>query len=330
MSGARAARLFAALAAALCPRAAEGGNVYSRLEAGTRCADYLIPDIKTKEICFSEAATMAGVGDMQKLQVNGIGFNGCAVNTVAKKVIWSVSPAATWETSVALPTLEYICDGVPTTTTRTTNTLTTVTTTTTEGLFARLPGGETCHERGVPDIPTEDMCFNLAAKSTNLGDRRTMALDNIGFSGCVYNSAANVVLFGNTPGVTPDQNMQLPNFEYLCNGLPAPTVTLTSVLPTTTTTQGYSTVPKGTKCADHQMPGVASRELCFGLASAIVGLGDKPKLEVSGNGFTGCLFNTVADTVLWGETDGVTPETTLALPMWQYICTGVSNAPLYP
>eukprot|EP00415_Alexandrium_ostenfeldii_P002017 UN2017 len=157
-----------------------------------------------------------------------------------------------------------------------------------------------------------------------------MVLNNIGFTGCVYNSAANLILFGSTAGVSGPDNMQLPNFEYLCNGIPASTVTVTSVLPTTTTTVGYSKLETGSKCWDKQLPGVASRELCFGAAAASVGLAEKPQLEVNGNGFTGCIFNKLADTVLWGETEGVTPETTMVLPMWEYICTGHVTTPLYP
>jgi len=325
------ARLFAALAAALRPSVAEGA-IYSKLQAGAKCSDYLIHDVATKDDCFNAAASMVGIGEMKKLQINGVGFNGCAVNTVAKILIWSVSPDATPDTSVALPTLEYICDGVPTTPLTTTMLLTTtVLTTTTRGVYTRLQGGSTCHSYGVPDVSDSTMCFELAAASVGLAGERKMELDNIGFTGCVFNSAANVLLYGATSNANGESNLVLPNFEYLCNGIPQTSMTATTVSSTTSTTIAYSMLTGGAKCWDEQLPNVGSREECFGEAAQALGLVGKPQMEVHGNGFTGCLFNSVANALLWGETAGVTPQSTLALPMWQYVCMGhVSPTILIP
>uniref|UniRef100_A0A7S4VPW8 Uncharacterized protein n=1 Tax=Alexandrium monilatum TaxID=311494 RepID=A0A7S4VPW8_9DINO len=324
MRGARAARLFAALAAA-----AVEGTVYTKLEAGAKCTDYLTQNVQSKDECFNAAAPAAGLGDLQKLEIDGIGFNGCARNTVANVVIYSVSPAVTPETSMTLPTLEYICDGVPQTTTVG---LTTFTTTPTPEPFTRTAGGETCGGIGVPDVLSKEKCFGDALLATGLAGIRTMELDNIGFTGCVHNDAARMVLFGESDGVSGDANLRLPNFRYLCDGLPTTqTSTLTLTVSTTTsTTLAYTKLRGGQRCWDHQLPDVASRELCFGRAAAAVGLGDKPTLWVDGNGFTGCLYNSVAGTVLWGVSDGVTPQTTLALPMWEYLCAGLVTMPIFP
>merc|ERR1711879_521909 len=83
--------------------------VYTKMEAGQRCGD--IPAISSKEECFGAAASFVGLGGKLKIEVNFMGFTGCVYNTFAGFVMYGVTPGVTPATTMALPTLEYICDG---------------------------------------------------------------------------------------------------------------------------------------------------------------------------------------------------------------------------
>jgi len=326
---------FGAMLTALLLHFAFADDSYSRLEAGTKCADYHIPDLLSKEECFNVAAPALGFSSALKVQIDGIGFNGCAFNTVANILIYSVSPAATPETHPALPTMRYICNGVPTTTTTATMTATSGTTTTTSGMFAKLGPGSRCSDQGVPDVPSKEACFDAAMHWVGLAGTSTMELNNLGFSGCVFNSVANIVMYGLTPGVTSASNMKLHTFEYLCNGIPTTMTTTTATVTTstattatiTTTTAVYTRMPAGQGCGG--IPAVPSKEACFGDAAAGAGLSNAIKLEFDYLGFTGCVYNAGAGILMYGVTPGVTPATTMTGPSFEYICNGLAP-PLFP
>jgi len=329
MSGARRAPgPTAALAALLLLLLASGpaDAAFSRLEAGARCADYLIPDVASKDECFNTAAAAAGISPLMKMQINGIGFTGCGFNTVANILIYSETPAATPATHVILPTLQYVCNGVPTTTTTTTATASTATTSTTSPNFAKLGPGSRCADEGVPEVPSKEACFKTAGSLTGLGGTSTLEINNVGFTGCVYNIAADMLLWGVTAGVSAETNLKLPSWEYLCNGIPTTTVTTTTTA--TTTTIVYTKLPAGQRCGS-PLPAVASKEACFGGAASAAGLAGRFKIEVNFMGFTGCVYNAIAGVLMYGVTPAAPPSASLALPHFEYICIGAAPT-LYP
>uniref|UniRef100_A0A7S1RD69 Uncharacterized protein n=1 Tax=Alexandrium catenella TaxID=2925 RepID=A0A7S1RD69_ALECA len=316
----------AVLALALLPLASADAS-FSRLAPGAKCDEYKIAEVASKDECFNAAAAALGISTPLKLQINGIGFNGCALNTVANVLIYSVTPAATPATHMTLPTLQYICNGVPTTTMTTTITATTGTSTTTSGIFAKLGPASRCSDEGVPDVPSREACFDAAKHLLGLGDVNAMELNNVGFTGCLFNSAANMMMYGVTQGVPSESNMKLPTFEYVCSGIPTTTTTTTATV--TTTTALYAKLANGQRCSDFGLPGVLSKEACFGAAAAAAGLAGKFQLEVNFMGFSGCVYNSVAGILMYGQTPGVTPATTMAFPHFQYVCDGPAP-PLYP
>jgi len=349
-----------AVFAALFPHIASSAT-FSRLAAGSTCYQFRTPDVSSKDECFNTAALMLGLGSVFKMQVDGAGFNGCVLNTVANILIYSVSPQVTPEASLALPSLEYICSGVPTTTITATSTATTVTTSTSTAVLAKLEPGSRCWDEGVPDITSKDACFS-AVPYVGLSGVKMMQIDNMGFNGCVFNTVDNVLMYGVTHSLSAASSIKLPTFRYICNGIPTSTTTTTATLTTmtltsttftattfttttfttttfttttittatfTTTTKFYAQVPAGSKCADHQVAAVTSKEECFGSAAAAAGLGGKSTAEINYMGFTGCVYNTAADIVMYGVTPGVTPETSILLPGFVYICNG-RIAPLFP
>jgi len=326
---------FALLVAAHLLHFAFANDTFSRLEAGSKCTDYHIPDVPSKEECFSIAAPALGLSSALKMQINGIGFNGCAFNTVANILIYSVTPAATPDTHMVLPTLQYICNGVPTTTTTATTTATTGTSTSTSAIFAKLGPGSRCSDEGVPDVPSKEACFNAAMGVVGLGGTMAMELNNLGFTGCVFNSAANMLMYGTTTGVSSESNMKLPTFEYVCNGIPTTTTTTTATMTATTmttttattTTAVYTKMMAGQRCGN--IPAVPSKEACFGAAASYVGLSGKLTIEVNFMGFTGCVYNAFAGVLMYGVTPGITPATTMALPTLEYVCEGFAP-PLFP
>lgn len=313
-----------------------------------RCSDYRIADIASKDTCFNAVASAFGLSSVTMLQVNGIGFNGCAYNNASGVLLYSETPAATPETNTAVVELQYLCDGVATTTTTLTETHTTATTTTTTGLFAMLEGDTRCFDHGVPDITSQDTCFNTAVHYVGLVGISTVEVNNFGFSGCVYNTAANVLLYGVTPSLNSADNVQQPAFRYVCNGIPTTTSTattatmvtgpLTSTATTTathttttasTTTKVYSKLSGGQRCYNRQITDVLSQEECFGPAAQAAGLDGQPTLELNSLGFSGCIYNTASGTLLFGMDSGVTPATTGVQQTWEYICIGVAKS-LFP
>lgn len=370
-----------------------GSSVFSRLEAGPVCWDYRIPDVASKDECFGVAASTLGLSGAIKLQINGLSFSGCAFNSAANLLIFSESSAVTAQTSVGMPTLQFICNGIPTTTTTFTRTESTATTTTTSGLFTKLEPGSSCWDQGIPDVDSEEACFDVSVHYVGLPSVRTMRLDNIGFSGCVYNNAANILMYGLSIGVNSESSMKLPSFQYVCHGLPATslatsstssatamanqvastttsstatasstttttvTTTTTTTMTTTTTTTAtttmttttvttttmttttlststrtavYTKLEGGAKCVDYQMAGVDSKEACFSMAAHSIGLGSVLQMELDGIGFTGCIYNTVANILMYGTTNGVTPETTLTMPNFEYVCYGMPSFLILP
>uniref|UniRef100_A0A7S2ATF3 Subtilisin n=1 Tax=Alexandrium andersonii TaxID=327968 RepID=A0A7S2ATF3_9DINO len=326
MSRMTISRVAVALAALVAPPTLVGAT-FSRLAPGSNCDDFKIPDIGSKDECFNAAATALGISTPLKLQIDGVGFNGCAFNTVANALIYSVTPGATAANHASLPTLQFICNGVATTTTTVTTTATTGTTTTTSGIFAKLGGGSRCSDEGVPDVLSKEACFSAAQHLLGLGGATAMELNNVGFTGCLFNSAANMMMYGTTPGVSSEANLKLPTFEYVCSGIPTTTTTTTATL--TTTTVAFTRLGAGQRCSDQSIPSITSKEACFGAAASAVGLGQKFKLEVNFMGFTGCVYNAIAGFVMYGETPGVTAANTLAFPHFQYLCDGHAAA-LFP
>jgi len=320
---------FAALVLSCAPHA---GASFARLDSGAKCFDYLVPEVASKDDCFNAAASALGLGGAQKVQINGIGFTGCAFNTVANLLIFSESHSAIPSTHVSLPSLQYICNGIPTTTITST-----VTTTTTSGVFAKLGPNSRCADEGVPEVLSKELCFDMAGSVVGIANFAKKELNNMGFSGCVYNSGAQLLVYGVTPGVAAEENMKLPTFEYICNGIPTTTTTSTTTATTqtvtlttsTTTTKVYARLAAGQKCGDFQMPAVTSKEACFGRAAALAGLAGMAQAEVNFMGFTGCVFNDVAGLLMYGVTPGVSPEQSLALSHFVYLCEGHAP-PLYP
>merc|ERR1719510_2336602 len=103
----------------------------------------------------------------------------------------------------------------------------------------------------------------------------------MGFSGCVFNTAADLLMYGLSDGITSEITPPFGAWQYLCDGVPTTTTTGTSTGTSTSGTSTSATVTKGpysrldgdTICADHGLPDVTSRDACFGAAMASVGLG---------------------------------------------------------
>lgn len=294
-----------ALLAALSPLLSRGGG-YSKLDASTKCADFGLPDVASKEECFATAAPAVGLGAsmVRKLELNGVGFNGCVHNIVEDSVIWSVSPGVSRDKSLALSTLQHICLGSPPSPERRS--------------FARLKAGSVCAEQGVADVASSEACFGPAAAGNLLGGKKTMVLNNLGFSGCVFNSAADALLFGRTEGVGGAGNMRQRGFEYLCEGRPGDLER--EVQTTTIAPMSYERLPGGTKCWERVLAGIFSKEGCFGDAVRALGLEGARQAELHNRGFTGCLYDAEDRAVYWGVTEGLTPQSTAVLPTWEYLC----------
>mmetsp|Transcript_53346 Transcript_53346/g.128414 ORF Transcript_53346/g.128414 Transcript_53346/m.128414 type:complete len:343 (-) Transcript_53346:87-1115(-) len=339
MSGTCAPWAAAAVALLLLPlRIAEA--VYSRLEGGYRCWDFKIADITSQEECFNTAAPSLGLNSTAKLRIDGIGFNGCAYSNTSGVLMYSETHTATRETNTVPSSLEYLCDGIPTTTGTSTVTATTRTTTSTSAVFSMLQGGSNCWDHGIPDVLSQDVCFSLAASYYGLADITVVALDNLGFSGCLYNTASNVVMFGVTTSLLAEDNMKQPAIRYICNGIEVTTstqtatstttvtaISATTTAVTTTTTKRYSKLAGDWNCWNYNLEAVTSQEECFGPAAGAVGLEGHEMVVRNEEGFSGCVHNSTSGALMYGTTLGVTPETTAVRPNFEYICIGV--APLF-
>merc|ERR1719245_501427 len=90
-------------------------------------------------------------------------------------------------------------------------------TTTTLGEYVLLHANTHCHNNGLFDITDASQCFNGAGPLVGLSGLMTMQIDNIGFTGCIYNTAGTgTVMFGMTNWVTPETTHTLGNWQYVC------------------------------------------------------------------------------------------------------------------
>jgi hypothetical protein len=304
-------------------------DVYSKLQVNMVCRDFHIPDVTARDACFGDAANSVGLGGKLKLHLNHMGFTGCVFNTVANAIMFGASTGITSENTPAFRSWQYLCNGVPTTTTSATRTTTVTTTTvstatsrtktTTTALYAKLEGGVRCSEYKIPDVDSKEACFGTAMSAVGLHGVPTFQLDYLGFSGCLHNTVANIVMYGVTPGVPRERNQALSVWQFICNGIPTTTTTTTAAITTTSTTQKqYVKLDGGLRCVDQQLQAVLSKEECFA-ARALIG-SVAGTINLDGLGFTGCIFNSAANMLLYGVTPGTTPETTMTMPVWQYIC----------
>mmetsp|Transcript_3650 Transcript_3650/g.10022 ORF Transcript_3650/g.10022 Transcript_3650/m.10022 type:complete len:522 (-) Transcript_3650:77-1642(-) len=210
---------------------------YSRLNAGSLCSDYKIDDVVSQNECFVVAAGQLGLTGIPTLAVDGLGFSGCVYNTEGNYLMYGTSS----DDGLVLSVWEYICNGIPTTTTTTT---TTPGPTTTRLVIDYLAGYslidhfETCADYKIFDVPTAQECFTEALPYLGIVDVAPIALDGLGFTGCVYNTASLRVLFSVTTGVSGTTSGF---FKYICKGT-ATTTTTTTTVTTTTVTTSTSTV----------------------------------------------------------------------------------------
>jgi len=305
-------------------RVAGSPNVYSKLQVNMRCRDFYIPDVTSQDACFGEAANAVELKDKPKLLLNHMGFTGCVFNTVAKIVMFGASTGITSENTPAFSSWQYLCNGVPTTTTSATHTTTattatSLTSTTTTARYAKLEGGARCSDYSIPDVDSKEACFGTAMSAVGLHGIPTFKLDYLGFSGCMLNVVASVVIYGVTPGVVGEKNKALPVWQFICNGIPTTTTTTTAPITTTSTsTKQYVRLDGGLRCADQQLQAVSSKEACFAAKTLLGSVAGA--YHLNGLGFTGCIFNAASNMLLYGETPGTTPETTMTLQIWHYVC----------
>jgi len=169
-------------------RVAGSPDVYSKLEVNMRCRDFHIPDVTSQDACFGSAAESVGLENKAKLQLDHMGFTGCVFNTVAKVIMFGASTGITSENTPAFSSWQYLCNGVPTTTTSATRTTTATTTasltmTTTTALYAKLEGGARCSDYNIPDVDSKEACFGAAMSAVDLHGIPTYELNYLGFSG---------------------------------------------------------------------------------------------------------------------------------------------------
>merc|ERR1712150_219863 len=107
-----------------------------------------------------------------------------------------------------------------TTATMTATTVTTMTGTTTTGMYTKMAAGQRCGD--IPLISSKEACFGAAASSMGLAGKLTIEVNFMGFTGCVYNNVAGVLMYGVTPGITPATTLVLPTLEYICDGFAPP------------------------------------------------------------------------------------------------------------
>jgi len=307
-------------------KAASGPDAYSKLQVNMRCRDFRIPDVTSQHGCFGEAADSVGLGSRPKLQLDHMGFTGCVFNTVAGILMFGTSTGLTSENTPAFNSWQYLCNGVPTTTTSATHTTTattvvSLTASTTTALYTKLEAGARCSDYKIPDVGSKAECFSTAMSIVGLHSIPTYRLDYLGFSGCVLNVAANVVMYGVTPGVPRERNRALPMWQFICNGIPTTTTTTTSatvVTTTSTSTKQYVKLDNGLRCVGQHLQAISSKEACFASKTFIGPVAGA--YDLNGLGFTGCIFNAASNTLLYGVTPGATPETTLTMQSWHYIC----------
>mmetsp|Transcript_136362 Transcript_136362/g.423721 ORF Transcript_136362/g.423721 Transcript_136362/m.423721 type:complete len:556 (-) Transcript_136362:57-1724(-) len=212
---------------------------YTLLNPGSTCADYSINGIGSEAECFNAAKNAVGLSGLVTFSLNSSGFNGCIYNVDANLVLFGHSA-----TSLALSSWRYICDGVPTTTTTTTTTATTVTTTTvtlpavTSDVYSLINHFENCAEYQLPDVDNSSECFDKARLYVGLSAVQAFELPGMGFTGCVYHTQNNYVLYGVQAGSTGGTSGA---YKYICKGLATTTSTFTATSTVTTTTSSTAT-----------------------------------------------------------------------------------------
>lgn len=225
-----------ALWVAMLALARQAAGQFSLLNAGSECSDYYIPDVPSESVCFSTAQTAVGLAGVSTFRLDGAGFNGCVYNVEANLLMYGTSTQ-----TVKLNSWRYVCNGVATTTTTTTVSTSTVTTTTVTLMldgFSLINHFETCAEYKISDIDNVNECFDVARPFVGLASLPTLQLDGMGFTGCVYNTAGNLILFGNTSGVVGAVSSF---YRYICRGFATTTTTTTETSTTSTTTTTVTT-----------------------------------------------------------------------------------------
>lgn len=303
---------------------------YTKKTSSSWTRDYKILDVLSKEDCFGAAASMTGLEEKKKMELHHMGFSGCVFNIAADLLMYGLSDGITTETTPPFGSWQYLCDGVPTTTSTQTSTgtstsRTSTSATSTTGPYSKLDGGAICADYRLPDVDSRDACFGIAMTSVGLGGVPTVELNFMDFSGCLFNAEANMVMYGVSPGNSRNKASQ--SWQYMCLGFPTTTTTATA-LTTSTAKAPYTKLSGGYRCFDHGLVDLDSEEACFAVVNAPgLGLDGAGTQRLDSVGFTGCIFNAEGNVVMFGATDGVTPQTTRTLPLWQYICTVAKDVP---
>mmetsp|Transcript_81535 Transcript_81535/g.225817 ORF Transcript_81535/g.225817 Transcript_81535/m.225817 type:complete len:522 (-) Transcript_81535:20-1585(-) len=189
--------------------------------------------------------------------------------------------------------------------------------------YSKLNSGSLCSDYKIDDVVSENECFDTAASQLGLDSFTTLAINGLGFTGCVLNVDANILFYGtSSPG-----GLTLSTWEYICNGVPTTTTTTTRTISTVVTTSfvvagpGYSLLDYYETCADYKIADLASADECFNDALPYLGL-TNPTISLNGLGFTGCILNTDANTVLFSISTGGEGATA---GNWKYICKGTAT-----
>jgi len=309
---------------ALLPLASLAGasNLYSLVTPGNDCADYGIPDVATEADCFSVAAAAVGLSGKTTFRLDGAGFTGCLYNVDADLLMFGTSSQ-----NVKINSWRYVCNGEFTTTITTTVSTSTLTTTTFTDTTITVQTGqgysvidffETCSMYKIEDITSADECFSEAAPYVGLGAITTLPLNGMGFTGCVHNLAAGLVLYGNTSGV---QGQTSGYFKYICRGIATTTTTTTETSTTTVTsttaTSSTSTVTTMTTSTST----VTTSTSTFTSTTATSSTSTRSTMTMTGSSSsrttsTTSTFTTATYTTVTSSTSTYTTMTTTYTPWW--------------
>jgi len=189
--------------------------------------------------------------------------------------------------------------------------------------YSKLPSGELCEDYLIPPVTSKDQCFNTALAYLGMSGTPTLEINEVQFTGCVYNKGAGIVMYG----VSSGDNARVSSWEYICNGKPTTTTTTTTTASTSTATtpgdtQIYSLIDTFETCSDYKIEDVNSTTECFDRAVPQLNLGSFTTFALNGLGFTGCVLNSLAQTVFYSETPGGEGVTA---GHYRYICRGFAS-----
>mmetsp|Transcript_8042 Transcript_8042/g.18497 ORF Transcript_8042/g.18497 Transcript_8042/m.18497 type:complete len:492 (+) Transcript_8042:72-1547(+) len=220
--------LWAALAALQVSRAL---GAWSLLPAGSLCTDYQIPSATSAAECFTVAAPAVSLSGKATLEMNGLGFTGCVYNPEADTVMYGVST-----NPGSFGSIQHICNGIPTTTITTTMTTTTTQPTTLaggNGIYSEIDYHQDCigYYR-IPNVGSAAECFGPAATYLGYTGLATLALNGLGFTGCVHNTENSKLIYSETTNGVGQTSYV---YKYICDGFATTTVTVTTSTKTTST-----------------------------------------------------------------------------------------------